>query len=395
MVEPPAADHLREPSPQVRIALTFAAMYFVIGISTPYLPVWLEGRGFTVGEIGALSTIPPLIRSFIAPAVGFQADRLHIHRALSIGLSILGLLAWLLLARTTGFAFALTALVLIAFANTMSPLVESIAMAGVHNAGHDYGRMRLWGSAAFVVANLAGGALASHYGNGVVIWLMILGAAATCAAALGLPANDPKTLNDHARKRLTLADARSLVAMPAMLWLLLAAGTLQGAHGMFYAFGTLHWQASGIAAHWFGALWAIGLVTELALFWWSKDALRQVGATGLLVCAAVLALVRWTLMALDPPLAALMPLQMLHGLTFGAAHLGAMHALAEIAPPDRSATAQALYALVATLGTVAAMTAAAALYPSIGGASYLAMAAMAAIGLLASLQLRRARLTTP
>jgi MFS transporter, PPP family, 3-phenylpropionic acid transporter len=285
MAEPATAGQHRQPSPQVRIALTFAAMYFVIGISTPYLPVWLEGRGFTVGEIGALSTIPSLIRSFVAPAVGFQADRFQIHRALSIGLSILGLCAWLVLARTTGFAFALTALVLIAFANTMSPLVESIAMAGVHNVGHDYGRMRLWGSAAFVVANLAGGALASHYGNNIVIWLMILGAAATCAAAMGLPAAQTEADNQHTRKRLTLADARALVAMPAMLWLLLAAGTLQGAHGMFYAFGTLHWQASGIAAHWFGALWAIGLVTELALFWWSKDAVRRVGASGLLLCA--------------------------------------------------------------------------------------------------------------
>jgi MFS transporter, PPP family, 3-phenylpropionic acid transporter len=100
-------------------------------------------------------------------------------------------------------------------------------------------------------------------------------------------------------------------------------------------------------------------------------------------------------MAFDPPLAVLLPLQMLHGLTFGAAHLGAMHALAEIAPPDRGATAQALYSLVATLCTVAAMTVAAALYPRAGGGSYLAMSAIAALGLFASLQLHRVRLTTP
>ena len=43
------------------------------------------------------------------------------------------------------------------------------------------------------------------------------------------------------------------------------------------------------------------------------------------------AVLRWTAMAFDSPVALLPVLQCLHGLSFGATHLGAMHALARLA----------------------------------------------------------------
>ena len=149
-----------------RVASMYAAMFYVAGITTPYIAVWLGDIGFSIVEIGLMSVIPQLLRSFCAPAVGFEADRRQAHRGLVIGLAVLGLLAWLMLVRTPGFALALTAFVLVALSNTMSPLVESIAMAGVRTQGHDYGRMRLWGSAAFVAANLVGGWIIGGFGIG-------------------------------------------------------------------------------------------------------------------------------------------------------------------------------------------------------------------------------------
>ena len=372
-----------------RVALAFAAMYFVTGVSTPFLPVWLESRGLTVGQIGLLTIVPQLVRMACSPAVGFEADRRQAHRSLVMWLSGLGLAAWLLLAQAPGFVVALAAMAAIALSNAMGPLVESIAMAGVRTQDYDYGRMRLWGSASFVVANLFGGWLASSFGNGAVIWLMVAGAAATLCVSLLLQQPGAMDAVAGVRRRLTLADARGLLLIPNMSALLLAAGAVQGAHGMFYAYGTLHWQAQGIGANWFGVLWAVGLVTEIALFWWSKEAVRRIGAAELLVFGAGLSVLRWTLMAFDPPLPLLLPLQVLHGLTFGASHLGAMHVLARIAPPDQSATAQALYALVSTLGVVVATAIAARVYPSAGGMTYLAMAMIAAAGLAAAERMRR------
>jgi MFS transporter, PPP family, 3-phenylpropionic acid transporter len=160
---------------------------------------------------------------------------------------------------------------------------------------------------------------------------------------------------------------------------------------MFYAYGTLHWQAQGIDARWLGLLWAVGLITEIALFWWSARVIRALGAIGLFLVGAGVSVFRWVLMGFDPPLVALLPLQVLHGITFGASHLGVMHALADITPPDRTATAQALYSVVSVIGIIFATAVASRAYPLAGGRVYLVMAAMALVALLAADIIRRQR----
>ena len=370
-----------------RIALMYAAMFFVTGVSTPFLPVWLASRGFTAVEIGMLAILPLIVRSTLAPAVGFQADRRLAHRTLTIGLSALGLFGWLWLWRSAGFGAAMAAMVLVAFSNTAGPLVESIAMSGVRTAGHDYGRMRLWGSAGYIAANLASGWLDERYGPAPLIALMAAGAAATFAASLNLPQPAALAGARGATAPLTWSSALAVLRVPLMPVFLVASGCLQGAHGMYYTYGTLHWQAQHIDPGWFGALWAVGLITEIMLFWWSKTAIASMGAAGLMVAGAVLSVLRWTLMAFDPPLQVLLPLQVLHGLTFGASHLGAVHVLTNIAPAGRTATAQALYSLASTAGIVLATALAARLYPAVGGQAYAAMAVMAAFGLIAALSI--------
>lgn len=373
----------------VRVALMFAAMFWTVGIITPYLPVWLQSRGLTVGEIGLLTVVPQLFRLVAAPLVGFEADRRRAHRDMSILLSVAGFIAWFSLSQATGFWTALVCMLLIALAGTFAALIESIAMSGARLRGHNYGRMRLWGSAAFVVANLVGGWFVSRYGNSIVIWLIVTGAAATLLAACLLPATEPA--GTTARRPLNWRDARALLQIRHMPLLLLAAGAVQGAHGMLYTYGTLHWQAQGIDPSWVGVLWALGIATEIALFWWSARLVHTLGAIGLFLLGAVASLVRWTIMGSDPPLALLLPLQILHGVTYAASHLGVMHMLGEITPPDRSATAQALYSVVTVIGIVIATSIVSRAYPVFGGMVYLVMAAMALVGLVAAEIIRRQR----
>jgi MFS transporter, PPP family, 3-phenylpropionic acid transporter len=220
---------------------------------------------------------------------------------------------------------------------------------------------------------------------------MTAGAAACVGAALLLPVPSATDIAALARRPLSWSDARNLLRVPQMPMLLLAAGAVQGAHGMFYAYGTLHWQAQGIDARWLGLLWALGLITEIALFWWSTRVIRALGAIGLFIVGAGVSVFRWVLMGFDPPLAVLLPLQVLHGITFGASHLGVMHAMAAITPSDRTATTQALYSVVSVVGIIFATAVASRAYPSLGGRVYLVMAAMALVGLLAAALIQRQR----
>jgi PPP family 3-phenylpropionic acid transporter len=98
---------------------------------------------------------------------------------------------------------------------------------------------------------------------------------------------------------------------------------------------------------------------------------------------------RWTVMAFATSVPVLALAQLLHALTFAAAHLGAMHHLARTIPPEQGATGQAVYAaIVGGIGPGLLMLGAGRLYADAGAHSYLAMAGLAAAGGLVALWLR-------
>jgi PPP family 3-phenylpropionic acid transporter len=137
-------------------------------------------------------------------------------------------------------------------------------------------------------------------------------------------------------------------------------------------------------------LWSIGVIAEVALFAMSGRVMAYAGSTRLLVLAGLASALRWGFIAVDPPLWATGLLQTLHALSFGAAHLAAIHFLTHAVPEDRAATAQGLYAAVVAgivLGTVT--LACGPLYRLLGGEAYAIMALLAALGTAAAFSLRR------
>ena len=378
-----------------RLGLFYAALFLIYGVHVPYLPVWLDWRGLTAEEIAAVTAAPFFIRLAVTPALALVADRLGNHRGMIQALCWAGLAFALVLSQMHGFWPVLFAAIAFSIAiSTIMPLTEAVAIEGAKWAGLDYGRMRLWGSLSFIGVGLLGGALVDRLGAGIGIWLIVAGAAATAAAGHSLPRIAPATPagadRGAWRGRFLGDEALSLVRSPLFLVFLLAAGAVQGAHAMFYAFGALNWRAQGISTTWVGALWAIGVLAEVLLFAYSGPVLRRFGAVALLICGSAAALVRWSTMSLDPPLWLLIPLQLLHALTYGASHLGAVHFISQAVSPGAAGTAQALYATVAAgLMMGGATLVSGPLYAAFGGRAYLAMAVLATVGLIASLLLQR------
>ena len=93
-------------------------------------------------------------------------------------------------------------------------------------------------------------------------------------------------------------------------------------------------------------LWSVGVVAEVALFAVSGRVIAYCGTARLLMLAGLAATLRWGVMAFDPPLWPTALLQTLHAMSFGAAHLAAIHFLTHAVPSDRAATAQGLYAAI-------------------------------------------------
>jgi PPP family 3-phenylpropionic acid transporter len=377
----------------LRVSILFAAVFAVAGTSVPYLPVWLDWIGLSPREIALVTAAPLLVRVAATPAIAFAADRLGEHRRVLVALAWASLAALLALAQSQTFATVLLLNLLFALAWTaVMPLTETVAMTGVKRAGLDYGRMRLWGSLSFIAATFYGGWIIDHLGPGSAVWLVVASGAGVVAAAhflrqLAASAERPRA----AVARLRIADAFGLVRSHVFLLFLLATGAVQGAHAVFYTFGTLHWRSLGLSTAWCGLLWTIGVVAEIALFAFAGPVARRIAPAELVALGAAAATLRWTAMAYDPPFALLIPLQILHALTYGATHLGAMHFMSRVVPEAQGGTAQALYASVtAGVAMGGAMLAAGPLYAAYAGGAYWAMAMLAGAGLLASIALQNA-----
>src|SRR5207247_11130734 len=124
-----------------------------------------------------------------------------------------------------------------------------------------------------------------------------------------------------------------------------------------------------------GVLWAEGVLAEIVRLWLNASLVARLGPLGLMALGGVAGILRWSLFGVLPGLAAAAVLQLLHGCTFGASHLGAMYYLARSVPPGAAASAQSLYAAVsAGLGSGLAMLAAGAIYTTYGGPGSLFLA---------------------
>ena len=367
-----------------RLAVYYGAVFVIYGIQLPLLPLWLDWRGLSATEIGVVSALPLVARIVLSPMIAMVADRTAAHRTAVILLAWLGAIAAVLLDwSSTALAISAVVFVLLIATTTAMPLAEAIAMAGVRAGALDYGRMRLWGSVTFIVANVAGGLLVAAHGTAFVAYGLLAGALMTVAGAHLLPVVAQGTATSQ--RPPTRDAARRLVTNPAFLLLVTAAGGIQASHAVFYAFGVLHWRDSGLSTGWTGALWAIGVLVEGGLLAISGRAVAMLGARGLLMVGGAAGVVRWAVMAFDPPLAVLVPLQMLHGATFAATHIGTVHIAQALAPKGTEGTSQAiLSAVTAGIAMGGAMALSGPLYAHFGAASYLAMAALAAAGLIAA-----------
>src|SRR5262249_33262141 len=186
------------------------------------------------------------------------------------------------------------------------------------------GPVRLWGSVAFVAANLGGGLVIDRIAPVHIVWLLVAAVALVATVSLALRPLPPEI---PASGDLSAPD-RKLLRSPAFWAITAAASLFRASHAVYYGFSVLDWRAKGLDATIIGALWALAVLAEIALFAGASRIQTRVSPLGLVGLGAAGGALRWAAMSLDPPLALLPMLQLLHALSFGATHLGSIQLLA-------------------------------------------------------------------
>ncbi len=335
---------------------------------------------------GSFSAARLWLKVFINPLAGVLADRSGRLRLVMVGLAVTNFAGFVLFVPAQGFwsLFAINALTTAAFSALM-PLGDNLAITTAYDLKLDYGRIRVWGSVSFILGSLGAGALVAGQPSEIVLVLLIGASGLNLVACVQLPGRS------RPPGRGIGGSWRRMLFEPRLLLFLAAATAIQTSHSVYYGFGTLYWRSLGYSGETIGVLWAEGVIAEIALFTLGAPLVERLGPARLLVLAGSAGIVRWGLTAETEQLPALLALQLLHALTFGAAHLAAMHFLARALPPELSATGQSLYSVIVSgIGSGLVMALSGRLYAQIGAEAYLAMAALCGLGALAGWRLDQA-----
>lgn len=357
------------------LALSYFTYFFSYGIFLPFWSVWLKGIGLTPETIGVLLGAGLVARFLgsllIAPRVSDPSLLIKAVRILALLTLVFVACFWV----SQQFAWLMVVMVgFNLFFSPLVPLTDALANTWQKQITMDYGRVRLWGSIAFVIGSALVGKLVSLYDYHAILALLSVGIASMLLGMLLRPSVMPKG-ESRQQESAGWPAWQSLVAQS---WRFLACVCLlQGAHAAYYGFSAIYWQGAGYSASAVGYLWSLGVVAEVIIFALSKKLFRRFGARDLLLLSAICGVLRWGIMGWTTELPWLIVAQILHCGTFTVCHLAAMRYISAREGGD-VIRLQAVYSAVAMGGSIAIMTVFAGfLYQHLGHGVFWVMALVA------------------
>ena len=357
-----------------RLALFYGTLFGLMGTHLPFFPVWLKAVGIDPSWIGVITAVPSVTRFTILPLVtGLAEKRQSLRGALiataflsAIGLSVVGTQHQALL---VFLVYAVTSCIW----TPMVPLTDAYALKGVAQYGLNYGPLRLWGSAAFVVGALGCGLLVDVIAAKHLIWVIAAVAGLGAAVSLGLqPLGHPRPAPAVS------SGAGALLRDPGFLAIIAASALIQGSHAAYYTFGSITWQGSGLGGLTIAGLWTLGVLAEIVVFALSPR--FTLSPAVLVMIGGLSAVVRWLITAQEPSVAVLAVVQTAHGLTYGLTQVGIMGLMVRHVPHHVMARGQGYLAACGGIVNSSASILSGAIYARQGQGVYYVMAAMALSG---------------
>ncbi len=330
-----------------RLHAKLSGFYFVyyvaVGAFVPYWPLYLHSLGYTPAQIGMALGTTGLVRVAVPIGWGWIMDRSGRRMPWIAGSMALSAVFFSMVPWSPGFA-ALIALhaVYAIFWNVALPAFDVVTLNHLARTGRDYARIRLWGSIGFVLSVGALGPILDRTGVGPVPWVVVAGMLGMVLIALRVPDVHDLRPPDGSIEGF-LARARR----PAVIALLATCFLSQLSFSPFYAFFSIYLEQHAYSHSTIGALWALGVVAEVVVFFYTGRIIRRFGARPVLVATLVCSAVRWAVLALFVDVGPLLVLsQLMHFMSFAVYHAVTVHYIHELFPGRLQGRGQALLAAV-------------------------------------------------
>ena len=309
---------MSNPSRPPRSAWPIMAFYFLsfiaAGIYMPYLQLYFRRIGLTGTQIGTLTAVMPFVGLLLPLAWGVLADLTRAqHRLLSLAVAA-STLSFMAFPLVKGFGPLLAVNMLFAaFNSPIGPLTTSVLFDHLERFGGDYGRIRVWGSVGYGLAVWLSGrtiqATSLHsmfYGYGLFAGLALM-------ASLWLPHPEGRPIGRQIGQ-----EAVQLLHRPSFLLFLACAFGWRIFTSVYYTFFTIYLDALGASEGLIGIAWGTALVGEILIIRFSGAILERMGVVRFYALGLLGTALRWAVYGFIRAPAAIIPFQVLHGLTYGA-----------------------------------------------------------------------------
>ena len=326
--------------PYYRLSLFYLFFFTALGAFVPYWSLYLQSLAFNAAEIGEIMAIA-MASKIVAPYLwGWLADhtgkRIQIIR-LTAFLSALFFASifvhsdyWWIALVTALFGF---------FWNACLPLFEALTLNHLGDQADEYSRIRIWGSIGFILAVVSLPFGFETYGLGIVP-IVLLAFLILMSIATFLISNKPYRATTQSQRNIG-----DIIKQPVTLAFLLVCTLQVASHGAYYTFYSIYLHDNGYSSIFTGWMWALGVVSEIALFLIMHRILKRYHAGLLLSLSLFATALRWFLLAyFVNVLPLLFFVQLLHAISFGLFHAAAIHLVHDLFPGRLQGRGQALYA---------------------------------------------------
>lgn len=334
-------------TPELRATLYYFIQYMSGAVVTVYGGIWFAGQGLSVSEIGILNALPVLIMLVLNVVVGRIADKANDWRTVIVIGGVLAGVLPIALFFVSGFAGILIVWTLLSLpAAAVGPVMDAATIRMTRRRGSQFGPIRAWGTVGYMVMLVAAGFVINWLGGGIFLPMFVGLSLLRTLAAFQLPRfrgpEGKASAVQHAGAARRLRDAMK----PFFILPLIGFSLVIATHNMQNAFQGLLWKEQGFSADIIGPLLAVAAIAEAALMFTFGPIARRVSARTLILASAGGAVIRWILMAFEPGIGWLIPLQFFHAVTFALGYMGCMHFITNWTSDDIAAEAQGFFVML-------------------------------------------------
>ena len=327
------------PKQSFSFALFFFAYYGYVGVFSPYASLYFADKGMAAAQIGMLMSLMQVMRIFGPNLWGWVADCQQQR------VSVLRLTAIAAVITFSGFFFGRTftqfLLVMVAvnlFTSAQGPLSEALMLSEMRGDMTHYGRLRLWGSVGFILAVTLAGPLLDWYGIWLMPWIALALLVLVLASSFRMYECAHGNLHAKQPSVMALLRRREVIAFFGSTFLMIAA------HASIYVFYSLYLAQIGYSNTVIGLMWSVGVLVEIAFFFYQAPLFRRFGVPNLMVASLFIGVLRFLLIGFGAEsLLLLLVAQVLHAATFGVHHSASVATLQRWFSGSLQARGQALF----------------------------------------------------